>query len=236
MKQVIAFVAALVLYVNSYAQQLDKRDIQRTIEVTGSTEIQVVPDEIYFDISLKEYMKSREKIEIAILEKQLLQAVEAAGISKDNLTIDNVFGFGRNWVGSKKNPVEFLSSRNYKLKLQNLDKIDQILNAIDALGIEKASIASVNSTKMAMYRRQAKVQATKVAMEKATEMLAVIGAKLGQVITVTEVDEPNFLSSYKNTYSNSIMNNFMENENNSTDLNVKSIKVTAKVKATFAVL
>jgi uncharacterized protein YggE len=62
--------------------QASNPNIKR-ITVTGSAEMEVIPDEIYFSISLREYFKEKDKnkVDIATLEKQLQAAVNAAGIS-----------------------------------------------------------------------------------------------------------------------------------------------------------
>ena len=50
------------------------------IEVAGFAEMEVVPDEIYFNISLREYFQDeknqKDKVNISTLEKQLIKAVE----------------------------------------------------------------------------------------------------------------------------------------------------------------
>src|SRR5687767_10306806 len=63
----------------------------KKIEVTGSAEMEVTPDEIYFSVSLREYFKDkdRNKVGITELEKQLQSAVNAAGVPKENFQIEN---------------------------------------------------------------------------------------------------------------------------------------------------
>ena len=50
------------------------------IEVTGTSEIRIVPDEIYLDICLKERNEKGEKLTITYLETQLKSALKKIGI------------------------------------------------------------------------------------------------------------------------------------------------------------
>ena len=68
------FVASL-----SQAQQTDNKPPVKKIEVTGSAEIEITPDEIYLDIALREFKNKTTKVEMATLEGQLQKAVKDAG-------------------------------------------------------------------------------------------------------------------------------------------------------------
>ena len=82
-----------------------EKDLIKKIEVTGTAELEVVPDELYFSISLKEYFKDeknqKDKVTLDILEKQLIDAVKSAGLPKENLSVSGVTGY-REWTGKKK--------------------------------------------------------------------------------------------------------------------------------------
>src|SRR4051812_32841309 len=65
----------------------------KKIEVSGTAEMEVIPDEIYYSISLKEYKDNSKKVEIETLEKQLAKAVNEAGIAKENFQLENVTGY-----------------------------------------------------------------------------------------------------------------------------------------------
>src|ERR1044072_5386487 len=139
MKKVMLVLAGLLLTVSTWAQQTDNKPPVKKTEVNGSAEMEITPDEIYLSITLKEYYQSKNKtnkVDISTLEKQLQQAVVNAGIPKENLTIENVFGFNPDWWrGKKKNDPDFLAEKRYRLKLNRLDKTNIILAAVDEEGI-----------------------------------------------------------------------------------------------------
>ncbi len=174
-----------------HAQDNMAKDPIKKIEVTGSAEMEIVPDEIYFSISLKEYFKDeknqKDKVTIDVLEKQLIAAVIKAGFPRDNLTIKAITGY-RNWTGKKK-PLYFLESKRYILKMNNLYKSDVILDEVDDKGIEYVNIDHVDHSQIKDYRKEIKINALKAAKEKATYLLESINEKVGDILMIEELDD-----------------------------------------------
>ena len=106
-----AFYAAFLLltvHFPLFAQSSDHTSL-RKIEVTGSAEREIVPDEIYFLVSLREYMNGTNKISLEQLERQLQQAVKRAGIDPTDLRVEDVQGFRNYW--QKQKEKNFLASK-----------------------------------------------------------------------------------------------------------------------------
>ena len=60
----------------------------KTITVSGSAEMEIIPDQIYVNVELKEYQKKGEdKKDIEIVKKQFLEAAKAAGIPDSAISI-----------------------------------------------------------------------------------------------------------------------------------------------------
>jgi uncharacterized protein YggE len=224
--------AGLFFAFSTFAQQADKQPVKK-IEVNGSAEMEITPDEIYFNISLREYVKGKNKVEISTLEKQLQKAVADAGIPKADFTIENVYGNNFEILRKKKDPQEFMARKQYRLKLTKLDKINEILGAVDAEGIENTRIASYSSSKMEAYRKEVKIKALLAAKEKAEYMLTAIGNKMDGVIEIQEMNTDNYsdvrpmmMANYKSAGVS---------EDASSDIDFKTIKIRAEVRAVFAI-
>src|SRR6478609_278449 len=71
-----------------FAQPADPFQGKRFIEVTGTHESEVTPDEIYITITLLERMDGKEKIGIDKQESQLKQALKDLNIDLANLTLN----------------------------------------------------------------------------------------------------------------------------------------------------
>ncbi len=171
---------------SGFSQNVDTR---RRIEVSGSAEAEVTPDIIYVGISLKEYFRdntNKKKVEIEDLEKQLQTSVLAAGIPKENFTINNIssynYGFER-----KKNPG-FLARKQYRIKVTDLNKFNQILSAIDPRGVEYTNIESYDYSKIESLKQDLKIRALKAAKDKASYLASAVDDRVGDALEIQEIN------------------------------------------------
>jgi uncharacterized protein len=178
------------------AQNTSKMDKEplKNIEVTGTAEMEVTPDELYFSISLREYFKDeknqKDKIDLVTLEKQLIEAIKNAGLPKENLSISGVSGY-KEYYGKKK-PQHFLTSKQYQLKLTNLHNINDLMTKVDDRGVESVYMSRVEHSKKEEFKKQVKINALKAAKEKANYLVEAIGEKLAGVIEIKEVEDGSY--------------------------------------------
>jgi len=184
----LAFVALFSL--GAFAQQADLR---KKITVSGSAETEVTPDIIYISISLKEYLKdnnSKKKVDITTLENQLYSAVQKAGIDKENLTINNLSSYS--WAIEKKKNPDFLASKQYRLKVADLNKFNDIIGAVDPKGVASTNIESYDYSKIESLKKELKIKALQAAKAKASYLVEALGDKLGSVIDIQEVNNEQY--------------------------------------------
>lgn len=184
----IAFVA--LFSVSAMAQQVDLR---KKISVSGSAEAEVTPDIIYLSISLKEYFKdnnNKKRVDITELENQLYKAVLKAGIAKEDLMINNISGY--NYPTEKKKNPDFLASKQYRLKVTDLNKWNEIIGSIDSKGIAYTNIDSYDYSKIESLKKELKIKALLAAKAKATYMVEALGDKLGSVIDIQDVNNDSY--------------------------------------------
>lgn len=186
MKKLMTLAFVALFSVSALAQQVDLR---RKINVSGSAETEVTPDIIYISISLKEYLKdnnSKKKVDITTLENQLYTAVQKAGLDKENLMINNLSSFS--WATEKKKNPDFLASKQYRLKVSDLNKFNDIIGAIDPKGIASTNIESYDYSKITSLKKELKIQALQAAKAKATYLVEALGDKLGSAIDIQEIE------------------------------------------------
>jgi uncharacterized protein YggE len=186
MKTLIILMTCIVITNTAFAQNADLR---RKIEVTGTAEQEVTPDIINVSISLQEYMDGKSKVTIDVLESQLENAVKAAGIPKEDFTINDLSAWNNNY--QKKKTPDFLASKQYNIRLYNLNKFDQIVSSIDPKGIQSTNIASYDYSKMDQLKDELKLKALLDAKARAAYMLNGIGDKLGDALNITVADNSN---------------------------------------------
>lgn len=183
MRKILTAVLLGVIALSASAQNVDTR---RKIEVYGSAEQEITPDIIYVSLSLKEYMKdNKNKVTIDELEKQLASAVKKAGIKDEDFTIENIASYNYIDPKKKKDPG-FLASKQYKLKVSDLQAINGILSNVDEKGIQSTRIASYDHSRMTEIRNELRIKAVKNAQEKATVLVEALGDTLGKALEIND--------------------------------------------------
>ncbi|MCE7068320.1 SIMPL domain-containing protein [Dyadobacter sp. CY326] len=162
------------------------------IEVAGFAELEVVPDEIYFNVSLREYFEDeknqKNKVVISTLEKQFIKALTDAGLPKEALSVSGLGGY-QEYTDKKKKPATFLESKQYELKVSSPDKLDGILSKVESRGVQYANVSRVDHSKREEFKKQVKIDALKAAKVKAEYLVASLDEKLGKVLEIKELDE-----------------------------------------------
>ena len=166
----------------------------RYIEVKGSAEMEIEPDEIIVDITIEEYWKEefekkkdfedyKNKVPLAQIEDELIKNLRKVGIDKKNIVVKNL---GNYWRYRGK---EFLFSKQLEVDVTDLSKINRLMQLADAKGIKSMRIAQLKHSGMDQFKKEIKIQALKDAREKAKYLLESIGSELGEVQTITEISD-----------------------------------------------
>ena len=159
-------------------------DEGRYIEVTGTSEVEIVPDEIHYIIEIKEYFaeefdgKSKEedyrtKVPLAQIEEGLREALREAGVPNDAVRTQEI---GDYWRESGR---EFLVSKRFDLTLTDFKQIDRIVRHVDTKGIHTMRIGELKNKDMQLYHQKGKIAALMAAREKAAYLVEALGQKLG---------------------------------------------------------
>ena len=227
MKKLITL--ALVAFLGLSSAMAQQVDLRRKINVSGTAETEVTPDIIYIGISLKEYLNGKKKVDITELEKQLYAAVQKAGIAKENLTISNLSSW--NYATEKKKNPDFLASKQYRLKVSDLNKFNLILESLDAKGIANTNIESYDYSKIETLKKELKVKALLAAKEKAAYMVEALGDKLGSVIEIQDGGD----NVMQPVYRNYAMKAEMADASSAPEIDFKKIKLNFTVNAVFEI-
>jgi len=233
------FLALTLTFGQVCAQTIVNQPLIKKIEVTGSAAMEITPDEIYFNITLKEYLSDKSgkvKITIETLEKQLQQAVREAGLAKEDLQIENIFGGTPQWWYNKKEkPADLLEKKLYVLKVSDVSKIDNIVAKVDGKGIESINISRYTHSKIASYRKELKIKALQAAKEKAAYLLQSIGEQVGGILEIREAgDNEGLPVPYQQNYLSNMSAQTLTDASDS-EVDFKKIKLRYEVQAVFTI-
>jgi uncharacterized protein len=182
-----------------FAQEKTER---RIIEVTGSAETLIMPNEFTFKITINERIENKQKITIEQQESKLKSELSNIGIDVEKDL--SIFDISSTYVSSKK-LKDTLGSKDYRLKLKDLDKIAKLQEIADRLNIGRLDLIEATHSDLTTYRKETKIEAIKAAKAKAEYLLSAIGEKVGKPVYIQEIEED------RNVYSNVSNSNFASN-------------------------
>ena len=169
---------------------------ERYIEVTGTSEIEIVPDKIHYLIEIREYFEEefdgkskpeeyRTKVPLSEIEQRLREALANAGIPQNAIRTQEI---GDYW---RQQGQDFLVSKKFDITLTNFNQINEIIQLIDTKGIHTMRIGELENKDIRTYHQKGKIEALKAAQKKATYLVEALGKKLGDVIRIVEKDSEN---------------------------------------------
>jgi uncharacterized protein YggE len=187
-----------LLFFQSWAL-LTAQSFEQTITVTGSSTVNVSPNEIIIEIRYQEYFEGTEeepnRVSIDQIESKVLKALGEARIEDEKITLGGI-----NVVRPtiyRNNERIFLKRRLSKTLMICVETTDQLLKVVRQL--EKANlmdeiittfeIVETKHTDIESYQKQVKVDAFKDAQEKANLILSTAAQKPGDVVTIREIPD-----------------------------------------------
>jgi uncharacterized protein len=205
MKTVYLFLLSSMLAVTGFSQNMPN-PFPRTITVNGSAELDIIPDEIYVQVYLKEFEKKGSgKVSIEKIRQNFLTAVRSLGLPDSSISVSGYDANNYNpWWRKKNKKEELYASITYQVKLRNTAQVDQLVDKLDDNATQNFYISRTSHSKLEEIRRNLKIQAVKAAKEKADYLAEAVNAKIGVPVTINEPGEY-YQPYYGNVASNRMM-------------------------------
>lgn len=192
MRTILLLLVSTLLVFPLQAQETN----ERYIEVTGTSEIEIVPDKIHYIIEIREYFEEEfdgkskpeeyhTKVSLSQIEQNLRKTLAEAGITQDAIRMQEI---GDYW---RKQGQDFLISKKFDITLTDFRQINEIVKRIDTKGIHTMRIGELENKDILAYHQKGKIEALKAAQQKATYLVEALGKKLGDVIRIVEEGNSN---------------------------------------------
>jgi uncharacterized protein YggE len=225
-----------VLFFTATRAQTVANPYPKTITVTGSAEMEIVPDEIYVIVDLKEYEKKGQgKVSIDKIRQDFLAAVRLLGLPDSSVSVAAYDGYNGNpWLRKKNKKDELYASISYQVKLKSAAQVDQLVDQLDDNATNNFYIARTSHSKLEEFKKNLKIQAVKAAKEKAIYLAEAINERVGEAVTINEPNE--YFQPYYNTVANVRMLKQVnaESVNDQQQADFKKIKLKYDVTVVFA--
>jgi uncharacterized protein YggE len=233
MKTSILLTLLAILPFCSWSQEpLTGKEIP-AIEVVGTGEMEVVPNEIYIAFTLKERYDGKTKIEIENQEKELKKRLIGLGIDMNNLQLADA---NSDFIKIKRKKTDVIASKDYLLKVTTTAEIAKVFELLDEIDAFNANIQRVDHSEIEKYRNDVKMLAIKAAKEKATNLLSAIGETIGKPLLIQERETYEEQPFRKNLMmANMVMDQNAPQEEALPEIGFQKIKLKYSVFARFAI-
>jgi len=153
------------------------------IDVVGTGEMEIIPNEIYISFTLKERMDGKNKITIESQEAEMKKQLQKAGFNLDKLSLADA---SADYVTVKRKNKEVLASKNYLMKVATTTEVASVFEVLDNVQALNGDIIRVAHSEIEKYRKEVKILAMKAAKEKAGYLLEAIGETVGKPMMIQE--------------------------------------------------
>ncbi len=222
----------------------------RTISVTGSADVMVIPDEAVFSLSVEtENMDiTKAKAENDTIIKKIKSItnefkIESKYVVTDYINVNPKYTYNNSGESIFKG---YTVQRGLVITLKELGKFDEMLTRLLDAGAHNIQRVQFKTTQLRKYKDEARTLAIKAAKEKASAMAKELGQTIGKANTIQEIQEDTYSyygpwsSYYSGANWTSALSNSVSNAPASggqsesyEDFSPGQIKVSAKVSVTF---
>lgn len=172
-----------VLPAFAWSQYMEREKEIPAIEVVGTGEMEIVPDEIFISFTLKERFDGRNKIDIENQEKELKKRLLKIGIDLKDLQLSDATS---DYIKIKRKKEDVIASKDYLLKVQTTSQIATVFEMLDDIDAFDADIQRVDHSEIEKYKNEVKMMAIKAAKQKATNLLTAIGETIDKPLLIQE--------------------------------------------------
>jgi len=206
---------------------------KRVIEVMGSAETLITPNEFTFKIRLNERIEDKKKITIEVQEANLKSELANLGVDVNkDLTI---FDLSSTYV-SRKRTKDTLGSKDYRLKTKDLTKIERLQEIADRLNVGNLELVESTHSDLTTFRKETKMEAVKAAKAKAEYMLGAIGERVGKAVFVKEIEDKNSSGNFTIEGASGSNNSISFNRSADSQDTSTSVLTFSQIKLRFEVL
>lgn len=153
------------------------------MEVTGSADTMITPNQIYIKILISE-KDTKDKLSVEELESKMYEALKALGIDVGNkLTTSDILSNFKSYFLKNK---DIMKSKEYQLEVSDAVTASKVFIALEAISISNTSIARVDHTDLENIRNLMRTKAVENSKARALALLKPLNQMLGPVIHITD--------------------------------------------------
>lgn len=181
----LTILALMLFFIHSANSQTKNFIDQPYIEVSGSADTSVTPNEIYIRIILSE-KDTRDRVSIEEFEQKMVAALKGLGLEteKDLATSDMTSNFKTYLLKSK----DVIKTKIYTLKVTDAVTASKVFMKLEEIGISNTSIERVDHSDLNNLKNKMRTKAILDAKERAVALTNPLNQTVGSAINIVDTD------------------------------------------------
>jgi uncharacterized protein YggE len=230
-KILVAVIALLPLL--AFSQESAAGKETPYIEVVGSGEMEIVPDQIYISFTLKERFEGKTKIGLEDQEKEMKKKLVKIGIDLKDLQLADATS---DFIKIKRKKTDVIASKDYLLMVSTTGSLAKVFELLDEINAFNADIQRVDHSEIKKFRKEVKMLAVQEAKEKARYLLEAIGETVGKPLFIQERESyDEFQPLRKSAMMPMMTMDAAQSEETLPEINFQKIKLKYSVFARFSI-
>lgn len=182
MKRIVIGVFALLAFITFTTTDTSAQELGATIptvSVNGSSQVKVLPDEIYISIKLDE-SDTKGKVTLEEQRRSMFAALKKAGVDAEKqLSVVDMNSSYYRRRGA-------LAVTQYELKVATAEQVGKVFEALEKAGIPNVNVTRTAYSKMEELRSEARKAAIVNAQQRARELAEAVGQSIGACYEIND--------------------------------------------------
>jgi uncharacterized protein len=204
------------------------------IEVTGSAQQEIEPNEIYTLIRLKEFEENKQKVSLEKLDADFMKALKDAGIDKKRLELADA---GSRLDKFGRRDKDAFREKAYQLKLTSASELENLLAKLEPVKVSQVSITRLHHSDYEKLKVELKTKALLAARTKAETLLKSIGAEIGKPLMIRDWEVEPYQPAMEMKTANVRMQSEMDQSGFAPEdaIGFRKIKLQSQITAQFEI-
>jgi len=208
MKGLAAF--AILFFANCLVYGQEVCQPPKIVRTTGTAEIKVTPDEALIQIGVEHQSPRAKNAKAAVDEssRRILATLKQLGIEDKDTQTAYLYLQPMIDYRSGLRITNFTAEQSLSVKLRDLSKLDNVVDAVVAAGANRIDGIEYQSSELRRYKDQARDEAAKAAREKAEALAKALGNQIGKTYSIEEVQQEEGIYGVAGLAANTVMEDY----------------------------
>ena len=214
-------------------------DPNRSVQVSGSATVEVVPDEVFIRLGIQTKDSTAElaQSKVATTSQSVIKAMKALGVSDKKITSDFYYAQPTYDNYENKNVTGFVVNYALGVVITDSRKANDVIAAAFKAGANEVQTVEFRTSQLRKYRDEARVAAMTAAAEKAQLLAKAGNAQIGCTLKIDEASAGGAVPFYRAAVSqNAVLNATGNAQGDSSELPISlgTIPVKAEVVVSYS--